>query len=258
MAREAASLRPQGDVSCAEAPHPSVPWRPERNDHVLVPVFRDLRWSSTTVLPCKNDNVLNDPLLVYDLLLRWRIQVHLSSHLSNFRHQWKQRNWRVWLQHKRSDPNSTAIVFQCTRWYFAAECFVHSAASLLFAWRLSFDCSDLHHSTGGANKHCSIHPPVPSTFLIQIVNPEDQDEGWMAAETSTMFAHRTVPEEGTARRPTFRSYAVLPSRPTANRRCMLAARHKPRQQIVGCWHLDTRSSLHCQFDRSDMSFDDIH
>ena len=84
VAREAALLRPQGDVSCAEAPHTPVPWRPEQNDRVLVPVVRGLQWSSTRLLPCENDNVLNDPPLVYDLLLRWHIQgnclcIHFSQ-----------------------------------------------------------------------------------------------------------------------------------------------------------------------------------
>ena len=69
MAREAAHLRPQGDVSCAEAPHPPVPWRSEQNDRVLAPVVRDLQW-----FPCGNGTVLNDPPLVYGLLLRWHIQ----------------------------------------------------------------------------------------------------------------------------------------------------------------------------------------
>ena len=36
---------------------------------------------------------------------------------------------------------------------------------------------------------CSIRPSVPSTFLVQIVNPEDPDDGWMAAEAPAAFAH---------------------------------------------------------------------
>ena len=74
MAREAAPLRPRGDVPCAEAHNPPVPWRPERSDRVLAPVVRDHRWLSPRLLPCENETVLNDPPLVYDLLLRWRIQ----------------------------------------------------------------------------------------------------------------------------------------------------------------------------------------
>ena len=54
---------------------------------------------------------------------------------------------------------------------------------------------------------------------------------------------------GTGRLPTFRSYAVLPSRPTANPWCMLAA--------YGTSHVNRSWSAHCQFDRSDMSVDDI-
>ena len=41
---------------------------------MLAPVVRDLRWLAPRLLPCENDTVLNDPPLVYDLLLRWRIQ----------------------------------------------------------------------------------------------------------------------------------------------------------------------------------------
>ena len=54
------------------------------------------------------------------------------------------------------------------------------------------------------------------------MNPEDPDDGWVAAEASAVFAHRTVPGSWNSL-PTFRSFAVLPSRPSANRRCMLAA-----------------------------------
>ena len=130
MAREALPLRPQGDVSCVEALAPLVPWRPERNDRGLAPVLRDLKWSSTRLFPCGNGTVLKDPPLVHDLLLRWHIQAVVcvakllkvssaqrrSSHLSKFGHQWRQRNCRMWLQYRRSDPNSVTIVFQCI-WY---------------------------------------------------------------------------------------------------------------------------------------------
>ena len=73
MAREAAPLRFDSDVSCAEDPHPPHP-RPEQKGRVLAPVVRDLQWLSPRLLPCENDNVLNDPMLVSDLLLRWHIQ----------------------------------------------------------------------------------------------------------------------------------------------------------------------------------------
>ena len=47
---------------------------------------------------------------------------------------------------------------------------------------------------------------------------------------------------GTARLPTFLSYAVLPSRPTTNRPCMLAAHDTGRvNRSLVCWHLHTRS-----------------
>ena len=58
----------------AGALHPLVRWQPEQNDRVLAPIVRDLRWWSTRLFPCGNGIVLNDPPLVYDLLLRWHIQ----------------------------------------------------------------------------------------------------------------------------------------------------------------------------------------
>ena len=73
MTQEAAELRPQGDVSCAEAPPSLVPWRPEQNDRGLAPVARVLQWSSSRLPPCGNDTVLNDPPLVYDLLVHLQI-----------------------------------------------------------------------------------------------------------------------------------------------------------------------------------------
>ena len=51
-----------------------IPRRIEQNAHGLAPVACALQWSSPRLPPCENDTVLNDPLLVYDLLLRWHIQ----------------------------------------------------------------------------------------------------------------------------------------------------------------------------------------
>ena len=70
---------------------------------------------------------------------------------------------------------------------------------------------------------CSIHPLAPSTVLVQIVNPEDPDGGWMAAKGIHHISSPNCGKGETARLRTFRSHAVLPSRPTANRGCMLAA-----------------------------------
>ena len=69
----------------------------------------------------------------------------------------------MWMHHRRSDPNSTAIIFQCVWCQFTAECFVQPS----FAWQQSFDCSGLHHSTCGANKYrvqSSHRSQVPSLF----------------------------------------------------------------------------------------------
>ena len=74
MALEADLLRPLGDVSCAKAPPHLVPWLPEQSDRGLAPVARGFRWSSSTLLPCGDDTVLNDPPLVYDLFLNLHIK----------------------------------------------------------------------------------------------------------------------------------------------------------------------------------------
>ena len=189
------SIRLQGDVSCAGASHPLVLWQPEQNDRVLAPVVRDLRWSSTRLLPCGNGIVLNDPPLVHDLLLRWHIRGKClcskplevssaqwrSSYPSNFRRQWRQRDCRVWLQHRRSDPSSTAIIFQCVWCQFTAKRLVQQGAGPSFAWRQSFDCSRLQHSTCGANKQrvWSIQwPQVPSLFKSWIQRAQTT-VGWL-------------------------------------------------------------------------------
>ena len=150
VAQEVAPLRPQGDVSCAGALHPLVPWHPEQNDRVLAPVVRDLRWSSTRLFPCRNGIVLNNPRLVYDLLLRWHIQGNclcIQTAQNQFgpmalvapvelQVQMEAKELpRVWLQHRRSDPNPTANIFQCVWCQFTAECFVQQAAIPSFAWR---------------------------------------------------------------------------------------------------------------------------
>ena len=74
MALEADLLRPLGDVSCAKAPPLPVPWLPEQSDRGFAPVARGFRGSSSTLLPCGDDTVLNYPPLVYDLLLNLHIK----------------------------------------------------------------------------------------------------------------------------------------------------------------------------------------
>ena len=73
---------------------------------------RDLQWSSPRLLPFENDNVLNDPLLVcvgtsraivgVSKLLKVGSAQRRSSHLSNFKCQWRWRNCHVWLQNRGS------------------------------------------------------------------------------------------------------------------------------------------------------------
>ena len=54
--------------------HSLVTWKPEQRDRGLAPVARALQWSSSRLLPCGNDTILNDPPLVYDLFLHLHIQ----------------------------------------------------------------------------------------------------------------------------------------------------------------------------------------
>ena len=127
MAREAASLRPQGDVSCAKTPSRPVPRRIEQNAPGLAPLACALQCSSPILPPCENDSVLkihclfttcscvgtSKAIICVAKLFEVGSAQRRSSHLSNFRCQWRWRNCRVWMQNKRSVPNSTAIVHQC-------------------------------------------------------------------------------------------------------------------------------------------------
>ena len=45
-----------------------------KNDRGLAPLPRALRWSSSRLLPCGNGTALNDPPLVYDLVLHFNIE----------------------------------------------------------------------------------------------------------------------------------------------------------------------------------------
>ena len=250
-AQEVALLRPQGDVSCAGAPHPPVPWQPEHNDRVLV---RDFRWSSTRLFPCGNGNVLNDPPLVYDLLLRWHTEGNLSVYPN--------RSMSV----RRNGARRTCRNSGTNGGKGAASCAYNTGALIpTLPPSSSSACGvnslptassgklPVHRSPGGNRlivRAFTTPLEVPtSTVFDASIGPKylpcskresrRPDGGWMAAKAFTTLAHRTVPR-GTARLPTFRSYAVLPSRPTANRRCMLAAYGtKPRQQIMVCWHVGT-------------------
>ena len=156
MAREAASLRPQGDVSCAKTPSRPVPRRFEQNAPGLAPVSCALQCSSQRLprLSSTGSCVGTSRASVCVAKLfevgsaQWR-----SSHLSEFMYQRRQRNCFVW----RSDPNSTANIFQCIWCQFAAECFVQQAATP------SFKCSVQRAQTtvGWLRKH----PPPSLTEL---------------------------------------------------------------------------------------------
>ena len=149
----------------------------------------------------------------------------------------------MWLQHRRSDPNSTTIIFQCVWCQLAAKRIVQQVAGPSFAWRQSFYCSGLDSSIGPNNLPCSNR---------ESRGPRRRLDGCKSIHHTRSL---NCAKGRTARLPTFRSYAVLTHcKPTVHAGCI---RHKPRQQIMVCWHFHTRSRLHCQFDRSDMSFDDI-
>ena len=208
------------------APHPPVPWRPEQNDRKLALVVRDLLWSSTRLFPYGNGIVLNDPPLVYDLLLHWHTQGNCLC-IQTAQNQFGAMALvaPVELQVPMGCRGTAACgcdtgtliptlpLFQCVLCQFTAECFVQQAASPSFAWRQSFDCS--------------IHPSAPS-FLVPIVNPDGPGGGWMAAMASS--PHSLTELCHSAR-------AVLPihRKPTVHAGCI---RHKPRQQIMVCWGHD--------------------
>ena len=88
---------------------------------------------------------------------------------------------------------------------------------------------------------CLIQPSVPSTFLARIVNPKGPNDGWKAAKAATTLAHRTVPRGNSA--PSHISFVCCLAVSTYRKPTMHAGgiRHKPRQQIMVCSHLNTRS-----------------
>ena len=107
----------------------------------------------------------------------------------------RQRNCFVWMQPKRSDPNSTAIIFQCIWCQFAAE-----PTNTVF---------------------------VPSIGPKYLPCSNRESRGPRRRLDGCKSIHHTrspnCAKGRTARLPTFRSCAVLPSRPTANKRCVLVA-----------------------------------
>ena len=217
-----------------------VPWRPEQNDRGLAPVARAHQWWSSISLPCGNDTVLNYPPLVCDLLLHLRIQgtwlCSQTARRSVLRNGARRTRRNSGTNGGRGTaacgcntgaliPDSAAIVFQCIWCSFAALCFVQQAASPPFAWRQPFgSVRAFTHCTCSANK---------SLYLIPSIGPKYhpcsncESKGPTRRLEGCKGIHQTrspnCAKEGTARHPTFLSCAVLPSRPTENRRCMLVA-----------------------------------
>ena len=130
----------------------------------------------------------------------------------------------MWLQHRRSDPETAAIVYQCMG--VSIHCRVIRPASCQSTVRLAttvwlFGLSPIHLQC--QQSLCLIHPSVRSTFLAHIVNPNDTNRRLDGCKGTHHTRSLNCAKEGTARHPTFLSCAVLPSRPTENRRCMLVA-----------------------------------
>ena len=139
----------------------------------------------------------------------------------------------MWLQHKSSDPNSAAIVFQDIRCHFAAVCFVQQAAIPSFASWQAFDCSGFHHSTGSANKY-SFDPSIGTKYLP--CSNHESKRPRRQFECCNGIHHNRSPncaKGGTAHLSTSLSWAVLPSRPPKNRRCMLVEHGK--SQVNRSW-----------------------
>ena len=143
----------------------------------------------------------------------------------------------MWLQHRRSDPDSAAIVFQCIWCSFAALCFVQQAASPPFAWRQPFGSSGF--TTPLAVPTITVFDPSMGPKYLPCSNCESKGPT-RRLEGCTGIHHTRSPncaKEGTARHPTFLSCAVLPSRPTENRRCMLVA--KDTSHVNRSWSAGT-------------------
>ena len=241
MAREAAHLRPQGDVSCAEAPHPPVPWRSEQNDRVLAPVVRDLQW-----FPCGNGTVLNDPPLVYGLLLRWHIQGRCLC-----------------IQIAQSQSGVTALVACRTSGANGgkrtAACGCNTGALIPTLPPSSSSAFGVNSLPSASSSKLPVHRSPGTVPINTVFDPSigpkylpcsnREPRGPRRRLDGCKGIHHTrspnCTKRRTARLPTFRSCAVLPSRPTANRRCVLAAygtSHVKRSWSVGTSALEADST----------------
>ena len=206
MAREGAPLRPQGDVSCAKTPSRPVPRRIEQKKKTpgLAPVACALRWSSPRLPPCENDTVLNDPLPALALAHPRQLSVYPNCSNSVLRNG-ARRTCR------NSGTNGSTGTASCSCNTSALISTLPPSSSSAFGVNSlpNVSCSKLPaHRSPGCNRlivrafttplavsiSTVFDPSVPSTFLVQTVNPEGPDDGWMAAKASTTLAHRTVPE----------------------------------------------------------------
>ena len=140
-------------------------------------------------------------------------------------------------EHKSFDPNSTTIVFQCIKCQFATACFVLQAASpRSFAWRQSFDCPGLHHST------CSVDPSIGPNRESK--GPRRRLEGCKRHPPRSLIE---LCQEGHSA-PSHISFVLCLA--TANKRCILAA--------YGTSHINRSSSAGTSTPEADSTASLIH
>ena len=151
------------------------------------------------------------------------------------------------LQHRRSDSKSTATVFQCIWCQVAAKCFVQQAASP-GGKRLIVRA----FTTCGAKENTVFDPSIGPKYL-----PCSNRESRGPRHPSHSLTKLCQGENSAPSHVSFGNCLAVSThcKPTVHAGC---TRHKPRQQVLVCWHFHTRSRLHCQFDQSDMSFDEVY
>ena len=163
-----------------------------------------------------------------------------SSQVSNFKHQWRQRNCRVW--------SHTGALIPLLPPSSSSALGVNSLPSA------SSSRLPVQRSPGGNRSIIrALTTPLavptrtvfdPSMAPKYLPCPIRESRGPKRRLDGCKGIHHTrspnYTKGRTTRLPTFRSHAFLPSRPTANRRCMLAV-YGTRQQIMVCWQFDTRS-----------------
>ena len=198
---------------------------------MLAPVVRDLRWLSTRLLPCANDTVLNDPPLAHDLLLRWHIQGNCPNCSKSVRRNGARRTCRT------SGGGTGACGCKTGALIPTLPPSSSSAGGVDSLPSASSSRLPVHHSPGGNRLivrafTTPLVVPINTVFdpsfgprYLPCSNRECRGQGRRLDGCKGIHHIRSLncAKKRTTRLPSFRSYAVLPSRPTANRRSMLAA-----------------------------------